>query len=96
MGPCALKMLGFENRAIRSLTGHTSDKNLELYLDGVQHLPLAKAAQTALEEVFADIIAETESSANARRFSGVTGRASRAVNRMKTGKQPDGAEEPET
>ena len=25
-GPSALKMLGFESRAIRSLTGHTSDK----------------------------------------------------------------------
>lgn len=91
-GPSALKMLGFENRAIRSLTGHTSDKNLELYLDGVQHPPLAKAAQEALEDAFADVIAEAESGANARRFSGVTGRAARAaktVNSVKAGKHAE-------
>ncbi|MBR0653376.1 tyrosine-type recombinase/integrase [Roseomonas terrae] len=98
-GPSALKMLGFENRAIRSLTGHTSDKNLELYLDGVQHLPLAKAAQEALEQTFGDIIAAAEDGGNERRFSGITGRAARkanAVNSVKTGKQADGSEEPET
>ncbi|MBR0683552.1 tyrosine-type recombinase/integrase [Roseomonas eburnea] len=98
-GPSALKMLGFENRAIRSLTGHTSDKNLELYLDGVQHLPLAKAAQEALEDVFGSVIAEAEARANARRFNGVTGRAARAaktVNKLKTGKQTSGGEGPET
>lgn len=41
-GPVALKMLGFENRAIRTLTGHTSDRNLEIYLQGVEGYPLAK------------------------------------------------------
>ena len=98
-GPSALKMLGFENRAIRSLTGHTSDKNLELYLDGVQHPPLAKAAQEALEDAFADVIAEAESGANARLFSGVTGRAARAaktVNSVKTGKHAEADDEAES
>lgn len=76
-GPVALKLLGFENRAIRALTGHTSDQNLELYLRGVDHYPLAKAAQEALEGQFADLLAEAEDGANTRRFAGVTGRAAR-------------------
>ena len=46
-GPVALKMLRFENRTIRALTGHTNDRNLELYLRGVQHYPLAREAQGA-------------------------------------------------
>ena len=40
------------------------------YLDGVQHLPPANAAQEALEEAFANVIAEAESGANARRING--------------------------
>jgi integrase len=74
----ALKQLGFENRVIRTLTGHTSDANLELYLDGVDHLPLARQAQEALEEAFGPLLAEAEAGANTRRFSGVTGRAARS------------------
>lgn len=98
-GPSALKMLGFENRAIRSLAGHTSDKNLEFYLNDVQHLLLAKAAQQALEDAFANAIAEAESGTNARRFSGVTGRAARAaktVDSVKTGKHAGADEEAES
>lgn len=76
-GAVTLKMLGFENRAIRALTGHTSDANLEVYLAGVDHYPLAKAAQEALEGQFADLLAEAETEANTRRYAGVTGRASR-------------------
>jgi hypothetical protein len=48
-GPVALKLLGFENSAIRALTWHTSDQNQELCLHGVDHHPLAKAAQEALD-----------------------------------------------
>ena len=73
-GPTALKLLGFENRAIRALTGHTSDKNLELYLRGVDHYPLAKTAQEALEEQFAELLAEAEQDGNVRRYVGVTGK----------------------
>jgi hypothetical protein len=71
----ALKMLGFENRTIRALTGHTSDANLEVYLAGVDHYPLAKAGQEALEDQFGDLLSEAETNANGRKFSGVTGRA---------------------
>ena len=73
--------------------------DLEHCLDGVQHLPLAKAAQEALEEAFANVIAEAESSTNARRFSGVTGRAARAaktVDSVKTGKHAGADEEAES
>ena len=76
-GPTALKLLGFENRAIRTLTGHTSDKNLEIYLRGVDHYPLARAAQEALETQFADLLAEAETDCNTRGFAGLTGWASR-------------------
>lgn len=74
-GPVALKMLGFENRTIRSLTGHTSDANLEVYLDGVDHYSLARQAQEALAETFAPLLDEAFTEANARRFVGATGRA---------------------
>jgi hypothetical protein len=76
-GPVALKLLGFENRAIRALTGHTSDSNLEVYLRGVDHYPLARQAQEALQGQFAALLEEAESGANPKRFTGRTGRASR-------------------
>jgi hypothetical protein len=78
-GPVALKMLGFENRAIRTLTGHTSDRNLEIYLQGVEGYPLAKAAQEALAGAFGELLEEVLASPEAyeRRFAGVTGRAAR-------------------
>lgn len=74
-GPVTLKRLGFENRTIRALTGHTSDANLEVYLAGVDHYQLAKAGQEALEVQFGDMLAEIETAGNGRKFSGVTGRA---------------------
>ena len=81
-GPTALKLLGFENRTIRALTGHTSDKYLELYLRGVDHYPLARAAQEALEGQFGELLAEANLDGNVRRFSGVTGRASRTAKQV--------------
>lgn len=75
-GPVALKMLGFENRAIRTLTGHTSDGQLEVYLRGVANLPLAVTVQEALAEKYSGLFEAADADgANARRFSGVTGRA---------------------
>lgn len=76
-GPVALKMLGFDNRAIRELTGHTSDANLEVYLHGVKGYVLAKAAQEALAATFAPALEAALEGANERRFAGVTGRAAR-------------------
>jgi hypothetical protein len=82
-GPVALKMLGFENRAIRTLTGHSSDRDLEIYLQGVEGYPLAKAAQEALAGAFGDLLEEVLASpeANARRFAGVMGRAAKRLER---------------
>ena len=74
-GPVALKMLGFENRAIRALTGHTDDKTLEVYLRGVDHYPLAKAAQEALAVKFESVMEKSMEGANRRKATGVTGRA---------------------
>jgi integrase len=75
-GPVALKMMGFENRAIRELTGHTSDRNLEIYLRGVKRYPLARVAQEALAKQFGSVISKAGEQGNERRYSGVTGRAS--------------------
>jgi integrase len=74
-GPTALKALGFENRAIRALTGHDSDRNLELYLRGVASYPMAKVAQDTLATRFAEVMAQSSAGGNKNRFSGLTGRA---------------------
>ena len=74
-GPTALKALGFENRAIRTLTGHDSDRNLELYLRGVASYPMAKVAQDTLATRFAEVMAQSSMTGNKNRFSGLTGRA---------------------
>lgn len=78
-GPVALKMLGFENRVIRELTGHREDRTLEIYLKGVDGADLRFRAADALAEHFGGILEDVLSSpeANARRVSGVTGRAAR-------------------
>jgi hypothetical protein len=57
-GPVVLKLLGFENRAIRALTGHTTDAKLEVYLRGVDHYPLAYQALEVLGERFGGILEE--------------------------------------
>lgn len=78
-GPVALKMLGFENRVIRELTGHREDRTLEIYLQGVDGAELRFRAQDALAEHFGGILEDVlvDPAANARRVSGVTGRAAR-------------------
>jgi integrase len=83
-GPQALKMLGLENRAIRSLTGHDSDRNLEVYLQGVDEYPMARRAQEMLGERFDSVLRQSLRGANTRKFSGVTGRAARKIDRSST------------
>ncbi|HET8634051.1 MAG TPA: hypothetical protein VFL88_07875, partial [Gemmatimonadales bacterium] len=73
-GPVVLKMLGFENRAIRALTGHTSDAALEIYLRGVDHYPLAREAQEALEGRFGPVLEEALMSGKRGKAAGATGR----------------------
>ena len=82
----ALKLLGFENRALRALTGHTSDQNLETYLRGTEHYPLAHAAQEALAVHFEPLLeAALGGQGNQRRFAGVTGRAATKAKAPKIG-----------
>ena len=73
-GPVALKMLGFENRAIRALTGHASDAALEVYLRGVDHYPLAREAQEALEGKFGPVFDEASDTGGRSNAAGATGR----------------------
>ena len=68
-------MLGIENRRLRTLSGQDSDRNLEIYLDGLDEHALAREVQTAIDAHFAPLLAKSKEGANTRRFSGVTGRA---------------------
>lgn len=74
-GVTALKMQGVENRRLRALTGHNSDRNLEVYLDGVDNYALAREAQELLDARYSPILVGVRDGANKRRYSGVTGRA---------------------
>lgn len=74
-GPTALKMLGMENRRIRSLTGHDSDANLEVYLRGADSYEMAREAQEALEGIFGGVLAKATTQGNSHKATGVTGRA---------------------
>jgi hypothetical protein len=90
-GPQALKLLGLENRAIRSLTGHDSDRNLEIYLRGVEEYPLARQAKEMLDGALGAVLRQSMEGANSRRFSGVTGRAARKAAMALTDAIPDTA-----
>ena len=81
-GPTALKMLGFENRQIRELTGHDSDATLEVYLRGAGGYEMAREAQEALEGRFSDSLSQALMGANERKFAGKTGRASAKTGRV--------------
>ena len=49
------------------MTYHTSDKNLELYLRGIDHYPLARPPQEALEGQFSVLLDDAEANGNQRR-----------------------------
>lgn len=74
-GLVALKMLGFENRVLRALSGHTSDANLEVYLRGVSRYPLAHQGQEALAGHYGELLDEAESDSRMGKAAGATGRA---------------------
>ena len=58
-GPTALKQAGMDNARLRALTGHTSDRNLEVYLKRVARAPLAKDAMTGVAIAFEPVIANS-------------------------------------
>lgn len=83
-GPTALKMLGMENRRIRSLTGHDSDANLEIYLRGADGYEMAREAQEALEGIFGGVLAKATARGNATKATGATGRAAAKAREVAT------------
>jgi integrase len=94
-GPTALKGRGMENRRIRELTGHDSDRNLEIYLRGAGGLDLRREATDLLEDIFGALVASADQTGNPRRFAGVTGRAARKsraelATELETGNSPPG------
>lgn len=80
-GPTVLKKAGIENRVLRELTGHTSDRTLEVYLRGAGGYDMRRQAADRLEAIFDPLVTETASAANRRRFAGVTGRAAAKARR---------------
>ena len=85
-GPTRLKQARHvENRVLRELTGHTSDRNLEVYLRGAGGLDMRRDAVEMLETLFAPAIGAAELAGNQRRFAGVTGRAARVATGLATG-----------
>ena len=85
-GPTALKQARHvENRILRELTGHTSDRNLEVYLRGAGGFDMRRDAVEMLQTLFAPAIGAAELAGNTRRFAGVTGRAARVATEVATG-----------
>lgn len=85
-GPTLLKKQGVENRVLRELTGHTSDRNLEIYLRGAGGYDMRRQAADRLEAIFDPLVSEVEPAANQRRFAGLTGRAAaKARSQLPTG-----------
>jgi hypothetical protein len=84
-GPTELERGGMERRPIRDLTGHQSERTLEVYLRGAGGFPGRRRAAEALQTIFAPVLGSAEPRANPRRFSGVTGRAARVATEVETG-----------
>jgi integrase len=76
-GPTELERAGMERRPIRELTGHTSDRNFEVYVRGAGGFGARQKAAEWLAGMFEGVVAGDETERNRRRFSGVTGRASK-------------------
>jgi integrase len=57
-GPTALRQEGWANPALRPLTGHNSDSNLEVYLRHADTAPLTRQAQEALSDLFGGLVAK--------------------------------------
>jgi hypothetical protein len=91
-GPTALERAGMERRHIRDITGHESDRTLEIYLRGAGGFVGRRRAAEALQAIFAPVLEDAATDANARRFSGVTGRAARRLaTDVETGNSEGGA-----
>lgn len=84
-GPTALKMPGAENRALRTLTGHTSDRMPEIYLRGVEAYPLVRAMGERFEQTFGARLADADQLGKLRHASRVTGRAAAKLKKVGTG-----------
>jgi hypothetical protein len=89
-GPTELERAGMERRPIRELTGHTSDRNFETYVRGAGGFTARQKAAEWLAGMFEGAVAGAEAEGNARRFSGVTGRAARVATEVETGNSPAG------
>jgi integrase len=74
-GPTALTMAGVSSPTGRSLTGHESDAQYEVYTRGAIGYDLAREAAEQLVTIFGGILSEAEASGNRTKASGVTGRA---------------------
>ncbi len=92
-GPVALVGLGFSPEEIIRLTGHTDVAGLRPYLRGVDKHAMAVPLQDALDERFAKVLAAASDGGNARKFSGLTGRAAAKAGKVGRSSRPAAHEE---
>lgn len=93
-GPVALIGLGFSPEEIIRLTGHTDVSGLRPYLRGVDRHSMAVPLQEALGGRFSEVLEQASGGGNARKFSGVTGRAAAKAGRVGRSSRPGAYEEP--
>jgi len=77
-GPTALAQGGAPLAVLMALTGHSSERNLRIYLRGVERTPLAKEAQEGLVIRFEPVLNLV---GNSRSYAGTTGRAAAKLKR---------------
>ena len=94
-GPVALVGLGFSPEEIIRLTGHTDVSGLRPYLRGVDKHSSAIPLQEALGGRFSDVLEAASDGGNARKFSGLTGRAAAKAGKVGRSSRPAAYEEGE-
>ena len=92
-GPVALVGLGFSPEEIIRLTGHTDVAGLRPYLRGVDRHAMAVPLQNALDDRFAEVLGAASEAGNARKFSGITGRAAAKAGKVGRFSRPGPYEE---
>jgi integrase len=74
-GPSAARQQGASLQVLMALTGHTTERNLRIYLRGIDDEAFAAEAGEMVEGIFAPVISAALEGANTRSYSGVTGKA---------------------
>ena len=74
-GPSAARQRGASLQILMALTGHTTEKNLRIYLREIDDEPFADEAGQMVEDIFTPVLEQAMAGANRRGYSGITGKA---------------------